>query len=71
MNVVLNLFYRAVLWTGEEVGLIGAKQYAIAHSNETDNFIAMMESDEGTFTPRGLEYMGSDEGGCIIKEILK
>ncbi|XP_046688658.1 carboxypeptidase Q-like [Homalodisca vitripennis] len=31
----------------------------------------MMESDEGTFTPFGLEYMGSDEGGCIIKEILK
>ncbi|KAG8301150.1 hypothetical protein J6590_059555 [Homalodisca vitripennis] len=62
---------RAVLWTAEEVGLIGAEAYKIAHANETDNFIAMMESDEGTFTPFGLEYMGSDEGGCIIKEILK
>uniref|UniRef100_A0A1B6G529 Carboxypeptidase Q n=1 Tax=Cuerna arida TaxID=1464854 RepID=A0A1B6G529_9HEMI len=62
---------RAVLWTAEEVGYIGAEAYKKAHANETDNFIAMMESDEGTFTPFGLEFMGSDEGGCIIKEILK
>lgn len=65
------MFARAVLWTGEELGLIGAKQYAAAHSNETENFMVMMESDEGTFTPYGLEFMGSDEGGCIIKEVLK
>ncbi|XP_054283047.1 carboxypeptidase Q-like isoform X1 [Macrosteles quadrilineatus] len=62
---------RAVLWTAEEVGLIGAQAYAKAHQNETHNFMVMMESDEGTFTPRGLEYSGSDQGGCIIKEILK
>lgn len=60
-----------MLWTAEELGLIGAQAYAEAHKNETDNFIAMMESDEGTFTPYGLEFMGSEEGGCIIQEILK
>jgi len=62
---------RAVLWTAEEIGYIGAKAYAEAHKNETDNFMVMMESDEGTFTPRGLEFSGSDQSGCIIKEILK
>lgn len=61
----------AVLWTGEEMGLLGAQAYADAHVNETGNFVAMLESDMGTFTPYGLQYMGSDEGGCIIKEILK
>lgn len=30
-----------------------------------------LQSDAGTFTPRGLDFAGSEEAGCIIYEILK
>lgn len=62
---------RAILWTAEEVGLVGAAAYAKAHANETDNINFVMESDEGTFSPLGIEYAGTTEGACIIEEILK
>lgn len=61
---------RAVLWTAEEEGLIGAVQYATAHANETQNFDLVMESDEGTFTPHGLEFAGPNKTACIIQHIL-
>uniref|UniRef100_A0A1B6D5B2 Carboxypeptidase Q n=1 Tax=Clastoptera arizonana TaxID=38151 RepID=A0A1B6D5B2_9HEMI len=62
---------RAILWTAEEEGYIGAAQYYKDHINETKNFMAMMESDEGTFNPQGLEFSGTNKGGCIVQEILK
>ncbi|KAL1124188.1 hypothetical protein AAG570_001958 [Ranatra chinensis] len=62
---------RAVLWTGEEEGLIGAFAYAKAHKNELNNFNLLMESDEGTFTPSGLEFKGSSQAQCIMQNILK
>lgn len=61
---------RAVLWTAEEEGLIGAIQYATTHANETKNFNLVMESDEGTFTPKGLEFSGPNKSACIIQHIL-
>ncbi|XP_056630874.1 carboxypeptidase Q-like [Diorhabda sublineata] len=61
---------RAVLWTAEEPGLIGVQAYNQTHQNELDNFIFVMESDEGTFTPLGIEYVAGIEGGCILEEIL-
>lgn len=63
--------FRAILWTAEEEGLIGAFAYGKAHANEINNFMAFIESDEGTFTPEGLEFSGTDMGACIVKEILK
>jgi len=62
---------RSVLWTAEEEGLIGAEAYFNDHRNSTGNFDFVMESDIGTFKPLGLSYSGSDQGGCIIREILK
>ncbi|CAG9840982.1 unnamed protein product [Diabrotica balteata] len=62
---------RSVLWTAEEPGLIGVQAYDKAHKDELDNFIFVMESDEGTFTPLGLEYVAGDEGGCILEEVMK
>lgn len=64
-------FCRAVLWTAEEEALIGANSYFNDHINETDNFDAVMESDEGTFTPTGLQFYGTEPAACIIEEILK
>lgn len=62
---------RAILWTSEELGLIGAQQYATRHLSEMGNFIAAFESDIGTFKPLGLDFAGSESSGCIVKEVLK
>lgn len=63
---------RAILWTTEEQGIIGAQQYVEQHkSQEKEEFNFFMESDIGTFEPRGLDYSGNADGACIIKEILK
>lgn len=44
---------RVVLWTGEEIGLYGGKQYAKDHADELANHVAALESDSGAFAPRG------------------
>ncbi len=44
---------RVVLWTGEEIGLYGGKQYAKDHADELGNHIAALESDSGAFAPKG------------------
>lgn len=64
---------RAVLWTAEEIGLLGVKDYVQRHvvENSSENFNFVMESDSGTFEPKGLSYSGSYQGGCIVREILK
>ncbi|XP_045519458.1 carboxypeptidase Q-like isoform X1 [Pieris brassicae] len=76
--VILNHFQlhpkrtvRAILWTAEEPGLVGAAQYLKRHIKELDKIIFIMESDEGTFEPLGLEVGGSKDAVCIIAEILK
>ncbi|XP_019757901.1 carboxypeptidase Q [Dendroctonus ponderosae] len=61
---------RAVLWTAEEPGLVGWAEYNRTHFEELSNFTFVMESDEGTFTPLGIEYAAGAEGGCIIQEIV-
>ncbi|XP_018320826.1 carboxypeptidase Q [Agrilus planipennis] len=61
---------RAILWTAEEEGLVGAQAYVKAHKNETQNFNFVMESDEGTFTPLGLKYTGIPDGKCVLEAIL-
>lgn len=35
------------------------------------NFDIVMESDEGTFTPAGVGFTGTDEARNIMKEIMK
>lgn len=62
---------RAVLWTVEELGLVGAKQYVKSHYKDLDKFDLVMESDEGTFTPLGIEFAGSPNAQCVVQEILK
>lgn len=62
---------RAILWTTEEFGLIGVQDYVKKHANDMDKFATVFESDIGTFRPLGLDYSGSDEGGCILQEVLK
>lgn len=62
---------RSILWTAEEPGLIGAAAYLKAHENELMNITYIMESDEGTFKPLGLDIAGTPKARCVIQEILK
>ncbi|NXL81677.1 CBPQ Carboxypeptidase, partial [Leptocoma aspasia] len=61
---------RLVLWTGEEQGGVGARQYYQLHKENISNFDIVMESDEGTFKPSGLGFSGSAEARDIVKEIM-
>lgn len=46
---------RAILWTGEEQGIVGAAEYEKQHKlREKEEFNFFIESDMGTFTPLGL-----------------
>nr|XP_054923257.1 carboxypeptidase Q-like [Dermacentor andersoni]XP_054923258.1 carboxypeptidase Q-like [Dermacentor andersoni] len=64
---------RAVLWTAEEIGVLGAKEYYRAHGDEkVERINIAMESDTGTFKPTGLGFRGhSDRARCMIAEVLR
>jgi len=49
---------RVVLFTNEENGLKGAKQYVIDHAAEMDRHVLALEADTGVFAPRGFEISG-------------
>ena len=63
------MYNRAILWTGEEPGLVGAVEYSKVHRKE--EFVLLMESDEGTFTPEGITFSGSKTASCIMQEIVR
>ncbi|XP_043972372.1 carboxypeptidase Q-like [Gambusia affinis] len=62
---------RAVLWTGEEQGGVGAQQYFNLHKENISNFDLVMESDLGTFTPMGLQFLGSEAAQKVMEEVIK
>ncbi|XP_045181827.2 carboxypeptidase Q-like isoform X2 [Mercenaria mercenaria] len=62
---------RMVLWTAEEFGGIGAQSYYEQHKNDVSNFDLVMESDEGTFTPTGIDFNGNANASKIMTEVLK
>lgn len=51
--------------------MIGAQSYFDAHEDEIEKLNFVMESDIGTFTPLGLEFAGTDDAACVVKEVLK
>ena len=51
---------RVVLWTNEENGVYGARDYAARHRNEVH--VAGIESDSGGFKPEGLSLDMEDDG---------
>ncbi|MCG3138071.1 MAG: hypothetical protein HJJLKODD_01929 [Phycisphaerae bacterium] len=53
MNLQPRRTIRVVLWTNEENGLRGGKQYALDHQAELANHVAAIESDAGGFAPTG------------------
>jgi carboxypeptidase Q len=60
---------RVVLWTNEENGGRGALAYRDAHAAELTRHVAAMESDNGTFSPRGFRYSGPAAGLERVREI--
>ncbi|XP_012535012.2 carboxypeptidase Q-like [Monomorium pharaonis] len=62
---------RMIMWTAEELGLVGAEQYIRNHTPENGNMQFVMESDYGTFAPVGLEFSGNEMVQCILQRIMK
>ncbi|XP_011302054.1 carboxypeptidase Q isoform X2 [Fopius arisanus] len=62
---------RAIMWTAEEMGIVGADYYIKQHKHEEGDLQFVMESDYGTFTPLGLEANGRPEVICILRRIMK
>jgi carboxypeptidase Q len=62
---------RTIFWTAEEFGIFGGEAYFERHNNESAHYQMMMESDYGTFSPRGIGIGGSLEVGCVVQEILQ
>jgi carboxypeptidase Q len=60
---------RVVLWTNEENGLGGAKEYARRHAKDLKNHVLAIESDSGVFRPTGYGFLGSGEGMKVIQKI--
>ena len=60
---------RVCLWTNEENGLMGGKTYAKLHANELANHVLAVESDAGTFKPKGFDFGGSAKGLEVAREI--
>jgi carboxypeptidase Q len=60
---------RVVLWTNEENGGRGALSYRDGHSAELEKHVLAMESDNGTFTPHGFRFSGSDAALVQAREV--
>jgi hypothetical protein len=60
---------RVVLFTNEENGLRGAREYLAAHAGEVDKHVMALEADTGGFAPQGFEYEGNDAAFEQMKDI--
>jgi Zn-dependent M28 family amino/carboxypeptidase len=64
---------RVVLFTNEENGVAGGKEYFRAHRDELEKHVVAMESDSGGFAPRGFDVhalgRGRDETIAQVADI--
>ncbi|XP_050455602.1 carboxypeptidase Q-like [Cataglyphis hispanica] len=61
---------RMIMWTCEELGIYGAHQYIQNHTAQNENLQFVMESDMGTFFPKGLQFTGNKLVKCILQRIM-
>lgn len=61
---------RVVLFTNEENGLRGARQYAIDHAAEMPRHVMALEADAGAFQPRGFDVEGSAAALAQMQDIV-
>jgi hypothetical protein len=62
---------RAVLFTNEENGLRGGKNYAEVHAAELPRHVAAIESDSGGARPLGFGVSGGPEGLAAVKKLAE
>lgn len=60
---------RVVLWTNEENGGRGAEAYRDRHAAELPSHVAAIESDNGTFSPRGFRFSGADAALEQVRQV--
>jgi hypothetical protein len=60
---------RGVLYTNEENGLRGGRDYAVRHEAELGLHVAAIESDSGAGTPKGFGVSAGPGGEEIVREI--
>ena len=60
---------RAVLFTNEENGLRGGKDYAERYEEQLPNHVAAIESDLGGASPIGFGVTAGDGGEAVVSEI--
>ncbi len=60
LNLTPRRTIRVVLYTNEENGLAGARQYVKDHAGEIENHVAAIESDSGGFRPLGFSVEMKD-----------
>ena len=60
---------RFVLFSGEEVGLVGAWAYLHQHNDELENTIMMLNNDGQGGRPKGVSINAIDEFKPILEEI--
>jgi carboxypeptidase Q len=58
-----------VLWTNEENGGRGALAYRDAHGDELSRHVLAIESDNGTFSPDGFRFSGSDSALALLQRV--
>lgn len=60
---------RVVLWTNEENGGRGALAYRDTHESDLGKHVLAIESDNGTFTPYGFRFSGSDVALAQVQQV--
>jgi len=62
---------RGVLYTNEENGLRGGREYAKAHADEMENHVAAIESDSGAGTPVGFGVSAGEGGVERVRRLTR
>lgn len=62
---------RVVMFGAEEVGILGARAYAVQHQNEIKNHVLATESDFGAQTVWQLASNVNPEANALIDEVAK
>ncbi|KAL6434069.1 hypothetical protein ACFW04_005905 [Cataglyphis niger] len=70
LNIQARRTIRMIMWTCEELGIYGAHQYIQSHTAQNENLQFVMESDMGTFFPKGLQFTGNKLVKCILQRIM-
>jgi len=60
---------RVVLWTTEEFGGVGGQAYARDHAADLPKHVLGLESDNGTFDPRGFMYNGTPANLPFVSQL--